>query len=96
MGVLERKLAAQREEVALAERELVEMQGQLRRAERDRPVTEAERSTERAWREVQAAGGARPGMDLQDELLKAEMDRASREAAAQQQLEALKKKMRKD
>jgi hypothetical protein len=96
VGVLERKLAAQGEEVALAERELVEMQGQLRRAERDRPVTEAERSTERAWREVQAAGGARPGMDLQDELLKAEMDRASREAAAQQQLEALKKKMRKD
>ena len=96
VGVLERKLAAQGEEVALAERELVEMQGQLRSAERDRPTTEAERSTERAWREVQSAGGARPGMDLQDELLKAEMDRASREAAAQQQLEALKKKMRKD
>ena len=96
VGVLERKLAAQREEVALAERDLVEMQGQLRSAERDRPTTEAERSTERAWREVQSAGGARPGMDLQDELLKAEMDRASREAAAQQQLEALKKKMRKD
>jgi hypothetical protein len=96
VGVLERKLAAQGEEVALAERELIEMQGQLRSAERDRPTTEAERSTERAWREVQSAGGARPGMDLQDELLKAEMDRVSREAAAQQQLEALKKKMRKD
>jgi hypothetical protein len=96
VGVLERKLAAQGEEVALAERELIEMQGQLRSAERDRPTTEAERSTERAWREVQSAGGARPGMDLQDELLKAEMDRASREAAAQQQLEVLKKKMRKD
>jgi hypothetical protein len=96
VGVLERKLAAQREEVALAERDLVEMQGQLRSAEKDRPAVESERSTERAWRDVQAAGGARPGMDLQDELLKADIDRAAREAAAQQQLEALKKKMRKD
>ncbi len=96
VGVLERKRAAQREEVALAERDLVEMQGQLRSAEQDRSTVEGERSTERAWREVQSAGGARPGMDLQDELLKSEMDRAAREAAAQQQLEALKKKMRKD
>jgi hypothetical protein len=96
VGVLERKLAAQREEVALAGRDLVEMQGQLRSAGHDRSATEGERSTERAWREVQSAGGARPGMDFQDELLKAEMDRAAREAAAQQQLEALKKKMRKD
>lgn len=96
VGVLERKLAAQREEVALAERDLTEMQTQLRSAEKDRPAVEAERSTERAWRDVQAAGGARPGMDLQDELLKAEMDRAAREAAAQKQLDELKKKMRKD
>lgn len=96
VAVLERKLGAQREEVALAERDLVEMQGQLRSAEKDRPAAESDRSTERAWREVQSAGGTRPGMDLQDELFKADMDRAAREAAAQQQLEALKKKMRKD
>ncbi len=96
VGVLERKLAAQREELALAERELAEMQAQLKTAERSRPAVEAERSTERAWRDVQAAGGARPGMDLQDELLKSEMDRAAREAAAQKQLDELKKKMRKD
>ena len=96
VGVLERKLAAQREELALAERDLVEMQSQLKSAEKDRPTVEAERSAERAWRDVQAAGGARPGMDLKDELLKAELDRAAREAAAEQQLEALKKKMRKD
>ena len=96
VAVLEHKLAAQREELGLADRDLVEMQGQLRSAEKDRPAMEAERSTERAWRDVQSAGGARPGMDLQDELLKAEMDRAAREAAAQQQLEALKKRMRKD
>jgi hypothetical protein len=94
--VIERKLAAQREELALAERDLAEMQAQLKIAERDRPTMEAERSTERAWRDVQAAGGVRPGVDLQDELLKSEMDRAAREAAAQKQLEELKKKMRKD
>src|SRR5207245_7363672 len=94
--VLERKLAAQRDEVALAERELAEMQAQLGRAERDRPVTEAERSAERAWRDLQAAGGARPGTDVREELLKAELDRAAREAAADRQLKELKKKMKKD
>ena len=96
VAVLERKLTAQQEELALADRDLVEMQGQLKSAEKDRVAHEGDRSTERAWREVQSAGGARPGMDLQDELLKSEMDRTAREAAAQQQLEALKKKMRKD
>ena len=72
------------------------MQAQLKRAERDRPAMEGERGSERAWRDVQEAGGARPGMDLQDELLKSEMDRAAREAAAARQLEELKKKMRKE
>ncbi len=95
-AVLERKLGAQREEVTLAERELGDMQGQLKSAEKDRSTVQGERSTERAWREVQSAGGARPGTDLQDELLKADIDRAAREATAQQQLDALKKKMRKD
>jgi hypothetical protein len=96
VGVLERKLAAQREELALAERELTDMQAQLRSAERDRPAMEGERSSEKAWRDVQSGGGARPGMDLQDELLKSDLDRAAREAAATRQLEELKKKMRKE
>lgn len=96
LGVLERKLATQREELALGERELDEMQTQLRSAARDRPAMEGDRSTEQAWREMQGAGGARPGMDLQDELLKSDMDRAAREAAAARQLEELKKKMRKE
>src|SRR2546426_807434 len=42
------------------------------------------------------AGGERPGVDLRDELLKSEMDRAAREAAAERQLEEMKKKLRKD
>jgi hypothetical protein len=96
VGVLEKKLAALTDERALYERELADMQAQLERAERERPLTEAERSAERAWRELQEAGGARPGLDLKDELLKAKLDRAAREAAAERQLEQLKKKMKKD
>ena len=89
LGVLERKLANQREELALAQRELDDMQTQLKTAERDRPATEARRS-------VHEAGDEQGGLDLQDELLKSDMDRAAREAAAARQLEELKKKMRKD
>jgi hypothetical protein len=94
--VLEHKRAALVEELALYERELADMQAQLVRAERDRPLTEAERAVERAWRDLQAAGGARPGADVRDALLKSEMDRAAREAAADRQLKELKKKMKKD
>jgi predicted nucleic acid-binding Zn-ribbon protein len=91
LGVLERKLANQREELALAQRELDDMQAQLKTADRDRPAMEARRS-------AQAAGDAtgESGVDLQDELLKSEMDRAAREAVAARQLEELKKKMRKE
>jgi hypothetical protein len=91
VAVLERKLAAQREELALAERDLGEMHAQLKSAEG--PQGAADASTEQAWREVQAAGGARPGVDLQDELLKADMDRVARERAADEQLDLLKKKL---
>ena len=94
--VLEKKLAALREELGLYERELGDMQAQLARAERERPQTEAERSAERAWRDLRAAGEARPGVDPQEELLKLQLDRAAREAAADRQLEELKKKMKKD
>ena len=96
VAILERKLAAQQDELALAERDLEDMHAQLKSAERDRPATEAGRSTEAAWRDLQSAGGARPGVDLQDELLKSELDRAQRDAAAERQLEELKKRMRKE
>lgn len=90
LGVLEHKLVAQREELALAQRELDEMQTQLKSAAAQQP------STERAWRDLEEAGGARDGTDLRDELLKSDMDRAAREAAAARQLEELKKKLRKE
>lgn len=94
-GVLERKLAAQREELALAERDLVDMQEQLQSADRGGPVGGGTASTEQAWRDLQAAGGARPDTDLQAELLKADIDRAARERAADEQLDLLKQKIRK-
>jgi hypothetical protein len=95
-GVLERKLAAQREELGLAERELTEMQGQLKTADRGAsPPVGGASSTEQAWRDLQAAGGARPDVDLQQELLKHDIDRVARERAADEQLDLLKKKIRK-
>jgi hypothetical protein len=48
---------------------------------------------ERAWRDLQAAGGERPDVDLQNELLKADIDRVAREQAADQQLDLLKQKL---
>jgi hypothetical protein len=96
VGVLERKLAAQREELGLAERDLGEMQTQLKAAERERPAATGESSAERAWRDIQAAGGARPDVDLRSELLKADIDRVAREQAADEQLDLLKKKLGKN
>lgn len=93
VGVLERKLAAQREELALAERDLGEMQSQLKAADRDGPGGSGESSAERAWRDIQAAGGTRPDVDLQNELLKHDIDRVAREQAADEQLDLLKKKL---
>jgi hypothetical protein len=93
VAMLERKLEAQREELSLAERDLMDMQTQLKAAERDRTTGPAQAATERAWRDLQAAGGSRPGVDLESELLKADMDRAARERAADEQLDLLKKKL---
>lgn len=94
--VLERKVAAQRDEVALAARELEEMETQLRSAAQGRAGAEAERSTEQAWRDLQQAGGTRPGVDPRDEQLGFDLDRAAREAEAARQLAELKKKLRKE
>jgi hypothetical protein len=94
VAVLERKLEAQRAELVLAQRELDEMRDQLRAAARDRPGAEAARGAEQAWRDLAAAGGARPETDVASELLKSQLDRAAREAAAEQRLQELKKKMK--
>lgn len=94
VSVLEHKLGAQREELALAERELGEMRDELRAAERGRPAAEAARSAERAWHDVQTAGGAHPEVDLQQDLLRDEMDHRAHELAVEQRLRELKQRMR--
>jgi len=72
------------------------MEAQLRAAVQGRVDLGGASSTERAWRDLQAAGGARPGVDPEDELLRSQMERAEREAAAERQLEELKRRMRKE
>lgn len=78
VAVLERKLAAQRDELAMAERDYAELSERYRTARQGMP---ADRSVESARAE------------LDDDLLRATTDRAAAEAAANAQLEALKKKM---
>jgi len=92
-AVLEKKVAAQREELGLAERDLVEMRAQLAEAAKRRPGLEGERSAEQAWRSLGEAGMDRPELDVEQEVLKAKMDRAAREAAAEAKLDELKKRM---
>lgn len=91
--VLERKLHAQRDELALAEREYAEMRAELKRAEQDRVTGDAARSVDAAWRSLEAAGLGRPGTDPTDGPRAAEFDRAEREAQADAQLEELKRRM---
>ena len=93
VAVLTQKVEAQRAELAIAEKELGEIMGQLKAAKDSAPADATSR-IENAWRAVQGAGGARPGDELEEhELLKSNMDRATREATADQQLQELKKRM---
>ena len=91
--VLEKKIVVQKDELALAERELAEMTAQLQEAARHNPKITSERSAEAAWQGLGRAGMDRPGTDLEDELLKGRMDRAAREAQADAKLDELKKRM---
>ncbi|HET9151843.1 MAG TPA: hypothetical protein VFN83_09035 [Gemmatimonadales bacterium] len=95
VAVLERKVAVQRDELALAERELEEMTTQLR-ARMPGQGARAPDSIERAWQDIAAAGGARPDLDLEGELLKADAERKLREAAVEAQLAHLKRKLGRD
>ena len=90
IAVLERKISVQRDELALAEREVEEMLGQVRggsaAAETD--------SLRAAWRDIQAAGGDHPDTAADDERLRAEADGKLKEMAVEAQLAFLKKKLR--
>jgi hypothetical protein len=91
--VIVKKVAAQKEELALAERELVEMTAELQEAARRNPKLTSERSAEAAWRGLDRAGMDRPDLDLEAELLKSRMERSAREAEADAKLDEMKKRM---
>ncbi len=88
-AVLERKLAVQRDELTLGERELEEMAAQYRAS----GLPDADASLRAAWREIEAAGGTRPETDLESELLRAQTERRLMEEAVEAQLAHLKKKL---
>ena len=81
--VLERKLEVQREELALAEREVAEMAGLYRAAAGGSPLE----SVDAAWRDLESAGGARSTAD------DADLDRRRRDEAVEAQLAYLKRKL---
>jgi hypothetical protein len=89
--VLERKVAVQRDELALAEREVQEMTAQFRSAAQGGLRSE---SVEAAWRDLEAAGGVRPADEA--DRVAAELDRRRRTEAVEAQLAYLKKKMGRD
>ena len=92
-AVLEKKVAAQRDELALAERDAAEMAAQLEEVTKRRGGLESERSSQAAWSALGRAGADRPELDPEQEALRARMDRAAREADAEAKLEELKRRM---
>ena len=94
--VLERKLAVQNDEVAMAEKDAAELLERLKNARRGLDAGGRTPTTEAAWRSLEAAGGVRPESDLESELLKTRADRAAMEQAADAQLAHLKKKLGKE
>lgn len=93
LGVLEQKAAAQRAELALAEQELAEMNGQFEQAVKQRGGAAADQSAQAAWQSLGQAGMDRPGTDTDDDLLRGRMDRAALEAEAAARLDELKRRM---
>lgn len=93
--VLERKLAVQHDELDLGVRELESMMGELRAAQQGR-VPGSGTPADAAWRGIEDAGGTRPDLDLEGELLKAQAERRLHEAAVDAQLAHLKKKLGKE
>lgn len=88
--VLERKLVVQREELALAEREVAEMVSEYRASRGAEPE-----SVQAAWRDIEAAGGERPGTGLDQDVEREMNDRKLKEAV-EAQLAFLKKKLGKN
>jgi hypothetical protein len=88
IAVLDRKLVVQRDELLLAEREVTEMLTEYQTARRGAPFE----SIDAAWRDLETAGGERPGSGIADESSRDEADRKLKEAV-EAQLAFLKKKL---
>lgn len=86
--VLERKLVVQRDELVLAEREVVEMAAEHRRAHSGSGSS----SIDAAWRDLESAGVSRPESD--EDRLQAEAERRMRERVVEEQLDYLKRKLK--
>jgi hypothetical protein len=89
--VLERKVGVQRDELALAEREVQELTAQWHSASHGRLRSE---SIDAAWRDLEAAGEVRSTDE--SGRVAAELDRRKREEAVEAQLAYLKRKMGRD
>jgi hypothetical protein len=97
VAVLEKKLVAQQEELALTRRDVDQMTAELKQSRSSGTTTGGSSvNQEAAWRDLESAGGVRPDTDLEDELLKSDLNRKQLEAAVQAQLDHLKKKLGKD
>jgi hypothetical protein len=91
VGVLERKLVVQRDELVLAEREAAEILNEYRAA---RPGAAFD-SIDTAWRDVQAAGGDRPDLGLEADPAPSDSEEKLKQAV-DAQLAYLKKKLGKE
>src|SRR6185312_3740054 len=87
--VLIRKIAVQRDELVIAQREIEEMSAQYRAAAGGRGSD----SLEAAWRDLESAGATRPNSD---DVLEREVDQQRLQDAIEAQLAYLKKKMGRD
>jgi hypothetical protein len=94
VAILERKLVVQREELVLGERDVAEWTAQLRAAKQGLGTRSG--SADAAWRDIESAGGVRPETDHGGDLLRSSLDRAAYEAAADEQLAHLKRKLGKN
>lgn len=97
IAVLEKKLVAQQEELALTQRDVDQMTQELRQSRTGaNPTGGTTANQQAAWRDLENAGGVHPDTDLEGELLKSDLNRKQLESAVQAQLDHLKKKLGKE
>lgn len=96
LAVLETKLMSQQQELTLGERELEDMTAQMRRAMSGLPIDSGGNAERQAEREVEAAlngDGTFSSQAFSEELEAPRLSRAEKEAAAEDRLAELKRRM---